>query len=42
MTISDKTTKNKVDAQGNYEQGDETDNRDLDAKKQLRNLVYNI
>ena len=42
MTISDKTTKNKVDSQGNYEQGDETDNRDLDAKKQLRNLVYNI
>ena len=42
MTLNDKTTKNKVDAQGNYEQGDENDNRDLDAKKQLRNLVYNI
>ena len=42
MTLSDKTTKNKVDAQGNYEQGNENDNRDLDAKKQLRNLVYNI
>lgn len=42
MTISDKTTKNKVDVQGNPEIGDENDNKDLDAKKQLRNLVYNI
>lgn len=42
MTISDKTIKNRVDAQGNPEVGDENDNKDLDAKKQLRNLVYNI
>jgi hypothetical protein len=33
MTLSDKATKNKVDTQGNYEQGNENDNRDLDAKK---------
>jgi len=33
MTISDKTTKNKVDAQGNSEPGDKNDNKDLDAKR---------